>query len=106
MTDQLQRAWALLTDDERPRGMEWWEGEDIEPCLLQDQSLCTDEVAYDRLCQAVEGVVKKKYLWFFGFNNGEHHVMRKDPVEVVVVHVNPDRLTAACDALEAERGKS
>ena len=98
MTDQLQRAWSLLTDDERPEGFYFCHNTLMRGVPGAGVGL-GGYAGYAVLCQAVEGVLLKTgfsvychnddYSWDFG------------DVEAS----NPDRLTAACDALEAERGK-
>lgn len=108
-TDQLTRAWNLLREGERPRGMHV-----ANTCKsgFQDLDLpyerggidslnMTPSAAYDRLVVAVEGVLlgigfwvsrpDERYIWTR--INADHEDWR-----------HTDRLTAACDALEAERG--
>lgn len=102
MTDLL-RAWNILTPEERPEGMSLYVG--IWHDLLAVTSgnvvvSLSPAAAYDRLCQAVEGVLYAKGYrltrrtkdWIWSRHNHEP------------AHVGPDRLTVAVLALEAERG--
>ena len=99
--NELTRAWNLLKPEERPGGMRV---DEVLPSLFIDSGPHGDEpshmsqpAARDRLIVAVEGVLlgmgwdhemhHKEHLWWMGCE----------------FHRNPDRLAAACDALEAVR---
>lgn len=103
MTDQLQRAWNILKPDERPKGMEltatndqgsWFTGKDRHGW----NTPLDNDAAYVFLCHAVEGVAMR--MGWKHFEQGGNHWWDK----IGGQHINPDRLTAACDALEVERG--
>ncbi len=103
MPDQRQIAWKLLTPEERPKGVRL---SNLESQFLDPHDLLLPRfVAYDRLCQAVEGVL---------LDNFWHHAQGEPPEGGAPHHcwMTPgkpwvwkfDRLTAANYALEAERG--
>ena len=103
MADILKEAWELLEVGERPEGMSssgnstrrWlgvtWYGE----------WFITDAAAYDRICQAVEGVLLKAGMYHEC--HGGEHVWWRDGFPLV--SRNPERLTAAVAALGVERSK-
>lgn len=104
--DECVRAWNLLREGERPEGMLWnaW-----DRCFMdghQDDPTCDHEErnsyeAYDRLCQAVEDVLLGMCMSHDMNVNTGHH--RWFDMEDSLMASNECRLTAACDALEAER---
>lgn len=111
MTNELTRAWELLTPEQRPEGMRfvseddcdggydhWVENEPQDPAHTQQVSRAS---AYDRLCQAVEGVLLKA-RWWPVWNFGAY-CWGRDGNDIDYQH--PDRLTAANNALEACRSK-
>lgn len=103
-TDQLTRAWNLLREGERPEGL----------CLMPDGEWVSygdrgfrdvsDAAAYDRLVVAVEGALFESG-WDIARYPGELWEWTKGGYSgKCPIATDTDRLTAACDAVEAERG--
>lgn len=103
MSDILHEAWNLLEPGERPFGMVC-SGTIFSIRQGFGTTPCGQHTAYDRLCQAVEGVLLKADLWLIGEykwvrSYGEYEINYHDIAE------HSCRLTAAVAALRVERGK-
>lgn len=123
MTNELTRAWELLTPEQRPVGMRfvseddcdggydhWVENEPQDPAFVQQVS---NAAARDRLCQAVEGVnLRVHALELMHGRDGKHHWGSyydrgyTDGTWQDAAEPDPDRLTAANNALEVYRSKA
>lgn len=111
MTDILTEAWGLLTPEERPEGMYQVTDGGLH-CHFADPGLLklSPPAARDRLIVACEDVLHKLDAaathtgcgpWVHWFAAGQWRWRQCDRnIDIA----DTDRLTAACMALEAERG--
>ena len=100
MADILKEAWELLEVGEGPEEM-WTELVGSVRVWSSHSYIIPDPAAYDRICQAVEGVLLKAGMYHEC--HGGEHVWWRDGFPLV--SRNPERLTAAVAALGVERSK-